>query len=289
MIVDFHTHTFPEKIAAYALNHMQAMSHNAVFTDGTAAALKRSMADADITYSVVLPVVTNPDKASHINDISIAHVDDDGLIYFGGIHPDCSNYYEELGRIRCSGLKGIKLHPLQQGVDIDDIRYLRILQRCGELGLIVVLHAGADPGFPGQERCTPKMIRSALDQVGPVQLVAAHMGSLMYWDTVPEYLLDTDVYIDTSFALGKMAQTEEHYYTEDQLQLLTEEHFCQLVDIFGKERVLFGTDSPWNRQIYTRRQIDSLPLSKDVKEHIFYKNACRLLGLAEFSKIRSTV
>ena len=281
MIIDFHCHTFPEKIAAYALRHMQAMSHNAVFTDGTAAALKRSMADSGVTYSVVLPVVTNPEKATHINDISIANNGHDGLIYFGGIHPACENYYAELGRIREAGLQGIKLHPLQQGVNIDDVRYLRILERCGELDLIVVLHAGADPGFPGEERCTPKMIRSALEQAGPVQLIAAHMGSLMYWDSVPEYLLDTSAYIDTSFALGAMAQTEEHFYTEEQLQLLTEEQFCGLVNIFGKDRVLFGTDSPWNRQIYTRRQIEALPLDTETKECIFYKNACCLLKLAE--------
>lgn len=279
MIIDFHTHTFPEKIAARAISHMQSMSHNAVFTDGTVTALKHSMEAAGVAHSVILPVVTNPEKAGHINDISMAHTANDGLIYFGGIHPDCDNYREELSRIHAGGIKGIKLHPLQQGTDIDDIRYLRILERCAELGLIVVLHSGADPGFPGEERCSPKMIRAALDQVGPVKLVAAHMGSLMYWDTVPEYLLDTEVYIDTSFALGKMAQTDEHFYEDEELQLLTDEHFCQLVHLFGKERVLFGSDSPWNRQVYARKQIDSLPLSQDAKKHIYYKNACKLLGI----------
>lgn len=281
MMIDFHTHTFPEKIAARALARMQSMCHNAVFNDGTATALKKSMVLAGVTYSVVLPVVTNPDKTPHINDISISHSSEDGLIYFGGIHPDYEDYYKELGRIHDAGIKGIKLHPLQQGTDIDDIRYLRILQRCGELGLIVVLHSGADPGFPGEERCSPKMIRSALDQVGPVKLVAAHMGSLMYWDTVPEYLLNTGVFIDTSFALGKMAQTEEQFYTEEELQLLNEEDFCHLINLFGKERVVFGSDSPWNRQFYARKQIDILPLSQDVKDHIYYKNACKLLGLKE--------
>ena len=279
MIIDFHTHTFPDKIAPQALVRMQSMSHNAVFTDGTVSGLRESMEIAGVTHSVILPVVTNPEKATHINNISINHKENDGLIYFGGIHPDTPNANEELKRIADAGIQGIKLHPLQQGVNMDDIRYLRILEQCGKLGLIVVLHAGADPGFPGQERVTPKTIRYALDQVGPVTLVAAHMGSLMYWDSVPEYLLDTSAYIDTSFALGKMAQTDENFYTEDQLQLLNEEEFCHLVDLFGKERVLFGTDSPWNRQIYTKKQIDSLPLSKEVKEHIYYRNASKLLNI----------
>lgn len=281
MIVDFHCHTFPEKIAAYALHHMQAMSHNAVFTDGTANALKQSMADANVTHSVVLPVITNPDKTAHINDLSIACNGIGGLIYFGGIHPDSAGIRNELIRIRNAGIQGIKLHPLQQATNINDSRYLHILEYCGDLGLIVVLHAGADPGFPGEERCTPKMIRNALDQVGPVQIIAAHMGSLMCWDSVPEYLYDTRTMIDTSFALGAMAQTEEHFYTEAELQLLTEERFCELVKIFGKERVLFGSDSPWNRQIYARKQIEALDLDADIKAHIFYKNACRLLRLAD--------
>lgn len=281
MIIDFHTHTFPDKIASRALSRMQSMCHNAVFTDGTVSGLLQSMDISGVTHSVILPVVTNPEKAVHINDISIGHKSNDGLIYFGGIHPDCENYAEELARIHAAGVKGIKLHPLQQSTNIDDVRYLRILDKCGELGLIVVIHAGADPGFPGEERCSPKMIRHALDQVGPVKFVSAHMGSLLYWDTVPECLLDTNVYIDTSFALGKMAQTDENFYTEEELQLLTEEHFCQLVELFGKERILFGTDSPWNRQVYTKKQIDSLPLDLDTKEHIYYKNACKLLNLAE--------
>lgn len=281
MIIDFHCHTFPEKIAAFALRHMQSMSHNAVFTDGTSSALKRSMVDADVTYSVVLPVITNPDKTGHINDLSIEKNGIDRLIYFGGIHPDSPNARMELMRMQAAGIHGIKLHPLQQGTNIDDIRYLKILEYCAELGLIVVLHAGADPGFPGEERCTPKMIRNALNQVGPVSLIAAHMGSLMYWDSVPEYLLDTSVYIDTSFALGAMAQTDELFYSPEQLQLLTEGQFCSLVKLFGKDRVLFGSDSPWNRQIYARKQIESLDLDESTKAHIFYKNACRLLKLTE--------
>ncbi len=279
MIIDFHTHTFPDKIAAYALHHMQSMSHNAVFTDGTASALKASMAMSGVTHSVVLPVVTNPEKTQHINDLSIRSSGVDGLIYFGGIHPDANTPKAELMRLKQAGIQGIKLHPLQQNTNIDDPRYLRILEACGELGLIVVLHAGADPGFPGQERCSPKMIRSALNQVGPVTLIAAHMGSLMYWDTVPEFLLDTSAYIDTSFALGKMAQTEEQFYREEELQLLTDSHFCDLIELFGKQRVLFGTDSPWNRQQYTLKQIDSLPLDSDTKSYIYYKNACHLLGI----------
>ena len=48
---------------------MQAMSHSTAFTKGTVTALKESMLDAGIDYSVVLPVITNPPKTQNINDI----------------------------------------------------------------------------------------------------------------------------------------------------------------------------------------------------------------------------
>ncbi len=280
MIIDFHTHTFPTRIAAHALEHMQSLSHNAVFSDGTVAGLKDSMNKSGVTHSVILPVATNPDKVCHINDLSIQKNGQDGLIFFGCMHPEFDGYYDELGRISDAGIKGIKIHPLYQRTDITDIRYLRILERAAELDMIVVMHSGADPAYPGEVRAHPKMTRSVLDQVGPLKLVCAHMGGLFNWDAVPEYLLDTGVFIDTGFSLGKMAQTDEHFYTEEQLQLLTPEHFCDLIRTFGKERVLFGTDSPWACQKSTVDAINTLPLSEDTKAHIFYKNAQKLLNLS---------
>ena len=166
-MIDFHTHTFPEKIAAAALSKLQAASHSRAFTDGTTSGLVSSMQQAGITHSVVLPVATNPLKVSSMNDVSLRLTGQDGLIYFGCMHPDADNWHGELGRIAQAGLKGIKIHPVYQHTDIDDIRFLRILERCGELGLIVVMHAGNDIGFPGEIRCTPPMIANALRQQAP--------------------------------------------------------------------------------------------------------------------------
>ena len=42
MIIDFHTHTFPDRIASRAIAGMQANSHAAAFGDGTLAGLRAS-------------------------------------------------------------------------------------------------------------------------------------------------------------------------------------------------------------------------------------------------------
>ena len=49
------------------------------------------------------------------------------------------------------------------------------------------------------------MVRSALDQVGPMTLILAHMGGWRNWDQVEELLPDTSVYLDTSYSLGDLA------------------------------------------------------------------------------------
>ena len=71
MIIDFHTHTFPDAIAAAAVDKLQAASHTKPFSDGTVSGLRASMATAGIDASVVLPVATSPRQVSHINDNAI--------------------------------------------------------------------------------------------------------------------------------------------------------------------------------------------------------------------------
>ncbi|MBE6032793.1 MAG: metal-dependent hydrolase [Clostridiales bacterium] len=279
MVIDFHTHTFPDKIAAATIDKLKQASHSLPFTGGTAAQLKESMKEAGIQYSVLLPVVTNPLKASQINDISIDMTGKDGLIWFGGIHPDTPDWHEELGRIAEKGLKGIKIHPVYQNCDIDDIRFLRILERAGELDLMVTVHAGDDIGFPGVVRCSPAMARNALRQVGNVKLILAHMGGWKVWDQVKEHLSDQKVFLDTSFSLGEIPELGDGYYTPETKKLLSEEEFCELVHIFGSEHVLFGTDSPWGPQKENKDAILALPLTDEEKRNILGENARRLLNI----------
>ena len=282
MIVDFHTHTFPEKIAASTLEKLKHMSHTRPFTDGTEAGLQASMARSGVDYSLVLPVATAPRQVCHINDAS-ARLNGEGrshgLLSFGCMHPDFADWKEELSRIAALGLKGIKLHPVYQDVDFDDKRYLRILDRCGELGLMVITHAGLDVGFPGKVNCSPEMVLRALKQVGPVTLILAHMGGWRNWDEVEQLLPQTSVLLDTAFSLGSMAPLDDGYYSPADLPLLDEVSFLRLVRAFGARRVLFGTDSPWSGQAESLELLRALPLTEGEREAILGGNAQRLLGL----------
>ena len=280
MIIDMHTHTFPDHIAAGTLEKLSAASHTRPFTNGTQEGLLRSMEEAGVDLSLVLPVATAPRQVERINDRS-ARLNQSGgkLLSFGCMHPDFPGWREELARVKALGLKGIKLHPVYQGADFDDPRYLRILDRAGELGLLVTTHAGDDVGFPGAVRCSPEMVRRAVEQVGPVTLILAHMGGWRNWDRVETTLASLPVFLDTSFSTGRMAPLDDGYYQPQDLELLDPPRFMKLLRAFGVQRVLFGSDSPWSGQKQSLEWLRALPLSQGEQRALLGGTAERLLGL----------
>lgn len=282
MIIDMHTHTFPDKIAGSAIQTLQSMSHTVPFSDGTAAGLIASMKAAGVDYSLVLPVATSARQVQHVNDASAQLNDrarETGLLSFGCMHPDFADWKCELARIAALGLRGIKLHPIYQDVNFDDPRYLRILERAAEVGLIVLTHAGRDISYPDRVRCHPEMVLHALRQVGPVPLILAHMGGWRDWDQVEELLADTQVCLDTAYTLGRMTPSGDGYYGPADLNRMDETQFVRMVRKFGAQRVLFGTDSPWDSQAAALARLRALPLTAGEQAAILGENAKRLLQL----------
>ncbi len=277
-ITDFHTHTFPDAIAQKAIAGMQVNSHAAAFGTGTLGGLLHSMEKAGISRSVILPVATNPLKISSINDKLLSQEKSQRVVNFGAMHPLAENWKEELNRLSAAGVPGIKLHPQYQGVDITDIRYLRILDHAASLGLLTVMHAGDEIASPGVVRCSPEMVRSVCDQLGNIPLILAHMGGWKNWERVADNLCDTGCYLDTAISLGSIVPIDDHYAPGD-LPLLSEADFVNLVRAFGSDRILFGTDSPWADQAEEIRKITSLPLTTDELENILSRNATRLLDI----------
>lgn len=279
MVIDFHTHIFPDALAASTINKLSGVSHLQPHTNGTAEGLLGSMKRAGVDCSIVLPVATNPlqvqkinDAARRLNELHGAQ----GLHSFGCMHPDYASPKEEMRRIVQLGLKGIKLHPVYQRVNLDDPRYLRILELAGESGLIVVTHGGIDIGYPESQHAAPDKLLHAVRQVGPVKLVAAHMGGWKQWDEA-EALADTSVYLDTSFSAGFITAKNDGHYRPEELNLLGQGQFMRMVRIFGADRILFGTDSPWTDQEENVRLIRALSLTVEEQAAILGGNAEKLL------------
>lgn len=265
MMIDFHTHIFPDEIAPKTIPFLEQRSGVTAATDGTLNGLLHSMRQSGVDLSIILPVVTRPSQfdsinafAKNINDQSKGNV-----LSFGGIHPDCENYKEKLNHIKSLGLPGIKLHPDYQGVFIDDVRYLRIIEYANELGLIILTHAGIDIGLPEPVHCPPDKMRKVIDVIHPEKMVVAHLGGWQQWEMVYEYLAGENVYFDTAFCFD----------------YISKEMFLKLWEKHDHSRILFATDSPWGSGAKNIKQLNTLPISEEEKEAIFSGNAKQLLGL----------
>ena len=275
MIIDIHTHIFPDKMAADVIDKLSRTSRSVAFTDGTLGGLLDTMHSSSVDISVILPVATNPHQVEKVNEVSYnlnERHSEDGIISFGCMHPDYEDYSKELNKLKELGFKGIKVHPVYQDTDLDDIKYLRIFERAAELDLIVITHAGLDIGFPGIVRCSPKMSRHVVDEIGDFKFILAR-------NEVPAYLADTKVYIDTAFSTGTITPRPDSVWKVEDLAMLNEDQFMTLFEAFGADRILFGTDSPWSLQSDSIKFIEQLPINDEDKAKILGDNACQILDI----------
>ena len=60
MIIDFHTHTYPDKIAAKTVDLLSGRSGTVPQSDGTFEGLENDMEMRHVDMSIVLPVATSP-------------------------------------------------------------------------------------------------------------------------------------------------------------------------------------------------------------------------------------
>lgn len=261
MVIDFHTHCFPEKIAEKAIGKLSAASGLMPFTDGTAEGLKKLMKQDGVDISVVLSIATNAKQQESVNNFAKS-MEGDSIVPFGSVFPDADNAVEELERIHSLGLKGVKFHPEYQNFFVDDEKMKPIYKKISELGLICVFHAGEDYGYMPPYHATPERLRRALSWLD-TPVVAAHWGSQGMGQDTLKFLCGTDIYIDTAFGYGSTPKPIQ--------QAILEKH--------GVDKILFATDCPWHTPSMELFQMDCLGLSDTEKEKIKSGNARRLLNI----------
>ena len=66
MIIDFHTHTFPEKIAAQTIAYLSEKGNTKPYREGTLSALIETQKQSGVDISVVLPVATLPKQVESV-------------------------------------------------------------------------------------------------------------------------------------------------------------------------------------------------------------------------------
>ncbi len=294
MIIDFHTHVFPNNLAGRAVEKLSISGNIRNYTDGTHGDLVKSMQRAGIDYSVLLPVATKPTQTRDINRIAIEeneYSSETGIISFGAIHPDNEDYKEILKELVDNHVKGVKIHPVFTRTYIDNLRYERIISAASELGLIILTHGGYDISYPGADFVTPNHIVKMINDVMPEKMVLAHMGGWGCYDQVLDLCAGRpekgSLYLDTSFSYYPLRPSE--YLTDESRAELSSDNqkynqlsfnlFCQIVRTIGADHVLFGTDSPWSDQKESVDLLRQSGLNEQELSLVLYGNAQKLLNL----------
>jgi predicted TIM-barrel fold metal-dependent hydrolase len=261
-IIDFHTHIFPDSLAPRAMAELVRTTPDMLnVLDGTSSDLRKSMRNSGIGFSVTLPIATKPSQVMPINADSAA-LNSRDLVAFGTLHPADTDFSVRIDFLKKSGIKGIKLHPEYQNFNIDDPVMFPAYEALSSAGLIVLFHAGFDPGPFTNTHSTPKRILKISQEFPGLKIVAAHMGGYRMWDESIQHLCGKNVFFDTSAVHDSMPH----------------ELFMKIAKLHGTDKILFGSDSPWFDQKFCIEWIDSMPLSSNEKELIFSRNGRVLLG-----------
>jgi predicted TIM-barrel fold metal-dependent hydrolase len=261
--IDIHTHAFTDELAAKAVPGLLRSADGSLTAhyDGTIAGLVREMDRTGVDVSVIQPVATKPAQVTAINDWAAAQASD-RIVPFGAMHPDLDDPSAEVARMSRLGLRGFKMHPEHQSFSPDEPRLDAVYAAAVEHGMIVLFHAGADVIHPTVHG-TPESFAAVIDRHPDLTAILAHLGGFREWRGVAEHLAGRDVWLDTAYTPGHLA----------------DEEFVTLVRAHGADRVLFGSDGPWTDAAAEIAHLRALPLESGELEDILGGNAQRLLGL----------
>mgnify|MGYP002627254457 CR=1 FL=1 len=261
---DFHTHAFTDSLAERAMLGLSATSSIRPATDGTVSGLKNIMKKNGIRKAMILPIATKPSQQTVINNWA-SEIMDENIYCCGTVHPDSENAVEEVERIKSLGLYGLKFHSEYQHFRPDEEKMFPIYKKASELGLFIVFHGGWDPFGTDDVLATPERFARVAEKNPNLKIITAHMGGLKMFDKAEDYLAGKyeNVYLDTGVAA----------------RYISDEQFYRIIKKHGAEKILYGSDCPWDNPENEINLIERIPLSKEEKELIFHINAEKLTGL----------
>jgi len=262
--IDVHTHAFSDELAQRAMEKLlSGMPECKAFSDGTRTGLLAQMDKAGVGRAVVASIATKAAQMAPIFAFGRLLKENPRFIPFVSVFPGAPDAAQWVERA-AQEFAGVKCHPHYQGVQLDDPAFVAFVKAARDTGLVLLMHAGYDPAFPGDRRAAPEMLARLLDAVDGVKMIAAHLGGWLEWENSLNCLAGREgLYLDTSSSLERMPR----------------ELAVALIEKHGAGQVVFGSDSPWEDMREERARVEALGLPDDSTQRILWRNAARLLGL----------
>lgn len=273
MIIDVHSHDFPDSIAVRAMNGMCSQTEGVLWPvgDGTLGNHLDFMDLDGVDRAVSCPIATKPKmfeglfrRACQIKNGELGLRVQERIIPFASVHPLDPQVMDHLERIAAAGIKGVKFHCYYQNFSLADREIWPVFAKISDLGLVVQCHCGADVSWRDLTGlCGPREIATLLKNVRGLVFIAAHLGGCDgYPPHATDAVLECGAYIDTSIL---------HYrwHCDEPMRLLRS---------WPTDRILFGTDFPWESAAEHIAWVKSVRDPADWNA-LFGGNAARILGL----------
>lgn len=279
VIIDFHTHNFPDALAARAVEVMcgklAAGGHGDFHPvgDGTLATQLRDMDRAGVDLSVNCPVCTLPHnfdailrRALDLRGGKAGAAAAERNFQLGSVHPADPDFRAHVRLLKEHGFPGVKIHPQYMGVLLDNPAYTPFFAELRDQGLFVLSHTGYDPGFPGaSDAADPARIAALLTAVPGLKFVAAHLGGEC---RCPAHATDVLLPFETCWI-----DTAAMYWRDDAAETR------RIAAEWPADRMVFGTDYFWRDEAHLLDWVRTLRPDPADQARIFHLNAAKLLGL----------
>lgn len=279
MIIDFHTHIFPDNIRSRREAYFPSEPEFALLYRSPksklvgAAEIVAAMDEAGVDKSVVFgfPWQT-PDTCRRHNDyvLEAAARYPDRLVGFGCLNPLSPGAAAEALRCIDSGMAGIgELAFYHSELDERALDSLApIMQLCRQRDLPVMIHVNEPLGreYPGKSANSLGQIYALVKRFGRNKLVLAHWGGGIFL----YLLLKKEV---------KEALANVYYDTAASPFVYDLDIFPLAVRLAGVEKILFGSDFPLISPSRYFSELDRTALTPEQCGRILGQNAKQLLGL----------
>ena len=224
-IMDAHTHIFPPKIAEKATVNIGHFYDIPMAEEGNAERLLQCGAKIGTKRYLVCSTATTSHQVESINDFIAEECGKHPEFYgFGTLHPDYADLEGETNRIIRLGLHGIKLHPDFQCFDIDSPGAYKIYEQIAGR-LPVLIHMGDDRYAYSK----PERLARVMQDFPTLRVMASHLGGYRCWEEARECLRgNANIRFDTSSSLP----------------MLDPAYARKLIEHYGVENCMFGTDFP---------------------------------------------
>ena len=269
-VIDSHVHLYPDAIAVKVTPALSGRFGNEPSFDGTVGGCIAKDGGDLIAVSLNLPVATKPDSVPNTNRVWAQYTSkaqagkpSPKVVSLAAFHPLVEDKGREIEAIAAAGFTGVKLHPEYQMFGFNDKSMDDAWAAMSELGLVAYLHAGGERVFKPPYRSSPSDVATLHSRFPKLRIVAAHLGGFGMWDESEATLIGSGVWLDLSHTFFWMPH----------------EQILRMVRKHGAERVLFGSDAPWQDAGKVLEAFLSLPLNERERRLVCHDNAAELLGI----------